>query len=166
MGSMNAGVRLAAGAGIALALLLPPPASAQNDDQALTGAYNASGAALFRQLSGGAGNIVLSPLSIGTAMAMALSGARGETDREMAGVLQQRLERPAMEAANAALRAGLAVYDKSAVAPRCPQGMQAVAPGRPLVPRHRGFDRLIFGYSRMGKSLGATSSSMLRGTPG
>jgi hypothetical protein len=35
-----------------------------------------------------------------------------------------------------------------------------------LVPRHRGFDRLILGYLRMGKSSGATSSSMLRGTPG
>ena len=130
MAAMKARVRFAAGVGIALALL-PPPASAQNEEHALTGAYNASGAALFRELSGGAGNIVLSPLSIGTAMAMALSGARGETEREMAGVLQQRLERPAMEAANAALRAGLAVYDKSAVAPRCPQGMQAVAPRSP-----------------------------------
>ena len=128
MGSMNARAGFATVAGIALALLAPPPATAQNDEQALTGAYNASGGALFKQLSGGAGNIVLSPLSIGTAMAMAMSGARGETEREMAGALQQRLERPAMEAANAALRAGLAVYDKSAVPPKCPQGMQAVAP--------------------------------------
>src|SRR5207302_9443240 len=108
MGSMNARAGFATLAGIALALLAPEPATAQNDEQALTGAYNGSGAALFKQLSGGAGNIVLSPLSIGTAMAMAMSGARGETEREMAGALQQRLERPAMEAANAALRAGLA----------------------------------------------------------
>jgi hypothetical protein len=35
-----------------------------------------------------------------------------------------------------------------------------------LVPRHRGFDRLIFDYFRTGKSSGATRSSMLRGTPG
>ncbi len=128
MGSMNARVGFAAVAGTALALLLSLPATAQNDQQALTGAYNASGAALFEQLSGGAGNIVLSPLSIGTAMAMALSGARGETEREMAGALKQRLDRPAMEAANGALRAGLAVYDKGAVRPKCPQGLQAVAP--------------------------------------
>ena len=35
-----------------------------------------------------------------------------------------------------------------------------------LVARHRDFDWLIFAYSRMGKSSGAMSSSMLRGTPG
>jgi tripartite-type tricarboxylate transporter receptor subunit TctC len=35
-----------------------------------------------------------------------------------------------------------------------------------LVARHKGFDRLIFGHFRMGKSSGATRSSMLRGTPG
>jgi hypothetical protein len=33
--------------------------------------------------------------------------------------------------------------------------------GARLVARHRGFDRLIFGHFRMGKSSGATSSSML-----
>jgi leukocyte elastase inhibitor len=128
---MNARVRLgvAAGtavAGMALGLLMPPPAIAQNDQQALTEAYNAGGSALFGQLSGSPGNIVLSPLSIGTAMAMALSGARGETEREMASVLQQRLDRPAMGAANGALRSALHTYDKSADLPKCPQGMQAV----------------------------------------
>jgi ATP-dependent protease ClpP protease subunit len=35
-----------------------------------------------------------------------------------------------------------------------------------LVPRHRGFDRLIFGHSRIGRCCGATRSSMLRATPG
>jgi serine protease inhibitor len=48
----------------------------QDDGQALTDAYNASGLALFKQLPGSSGNIVLSPFSVGTAMAMALSGAR------------------------------------------------------------------------------------------
>ena len=35
-----------------------------------------------------------------------------------------------------------------------------------LVPLHRGFDWLIFGHFRMGRFSGATSSSMLRWTPG
>ena len=35
-----------------------------------------------------------------------------------------------------------------------------------LVPLHRGFDWLIFGHFRMGRFSGATSSSMLRATPG
>jgi serpin B len=66
---------------------------------------------------------VLSPFSIGSAMAMALSGAREDTEREMARVLKQRLDRSAMEAANAAVLSGLRLYDKSAVAPKCRGGL-------------------------------------------
>src|SRR4051794_30494785 len=51
---------------------------------ALTAAYDASAHDLFTAFAARPGNIVLSPYSIGTAMAMALSGARGETEREMA----------------------------------------------------------------------------------
>jgi len=130
---MNRRAAMVAAAAMALALLTTPPAAlaqavaepppATADVRALTDAYNASGLALFRQLSGRPGNIVFSPLSVGTAMAMALSGARGETEREMAGVLKERLDRPAMEAANAALRSTLARYDKSGEAPKCPPGM-------------------------------------------
>ncbi len=73
----------------------PQVAAAQEagrkDVQALTRAYNASGQALFRDFSTGPGNIVFSPYSIGTAMAMVLAGTRGETEREMAAVLQQSL---------------------------------------------------------------------------
>jgi serpin B len=86
-------------------------------------AYNASGLALFHELSGKSGNIVLSPLSVGTAMAMALSGARGESAQEMAGVLKQSLDLSPMEAANAAVLSGLRAYDKSALPPKCPPGM-------------------------------------------
>jgi serpin B len=46
----------------------------------LTDAYNTSGQELLRRLSDSPGNIVLSPYSIGSAMSMALSGARGETE--------------------------------------------------------------------------------------
>jgi leukocyte elastase inhibitor len=110
----------------AIALLMTAPGRAQDDARALTEAYNAGGSALFKQVSAAPGNIVLSPLSVGTAMAMALSGARGETEREMASVLAQRLDRSAMAAANAALLTALKLYDKSAAS--CPQGMQITVP--------------------------------------
>jgi serpin B len=112
--------RLVLGLGMALAMSVLDGAGAA-DTSALTAAYNASGLSLLKQLSGkGGGNIVLSPLSIGTAMAMALSGARGDTAAEMAKGLQQSLAAGDMEAANAALMSTLHSYDKSAAAPKCP----------------------------------------------
>src|SRR5712691_6622018 len=94
---------VAALAGALLCALMVQGAAAQGQNQgqerekeqaaarALTGAYNASGQELFKRLSTGPGNIVFSPYSIGTAMAMALAGARGETEREMAAVLKHTL---------------------------------------------------------------------------
>ena len=107
----------------ALALLLPGGVAAQDTVQArlLTEAYNASGEGLFKQFP--PGNVVFSPYSIGTAMAMALAGARGETEREMIAALRQRLSRPEIAAANAAVLSTLNGYDKSAVPPTCPAGM-------------------------------------------
>jgi serpin B len=98
--------------------------NAPAQEQALTAAYNASGQDMFKRLSGASGNIVISPYSIGTAMAMALSGARGQTETEMASVLKQTLPRAAMDAANARARATLNGYDKSATPPTCPTGMK------------------------------------------
>jgi hypothetical protein len=71
----------AAIAGLVAAATLPHDASAQVGAQifALTDAYNASGWEPFSSLSESPGNIVLSPYSIGSAMSMALSGARGDT---------------------------------------------------------------------------------------
>jgi serpin B len=112
-------------AAAALALLLPASVAAQDTGQArvLTEAYNASGEGLFRQFP--SGNLVFSPYSIGTAMAMALAGARGETEREMIAALKQRLTRPDIDAANAAVLGILNGYDKSAVPPpTCPAGMR------------------------------------------
>jgi serpin B len=96
--------------------------SAQEQD--LTAAYNASGQALFRQFATQTGNIVVSPYSIGTAMAMALSGARGPTETEMASALKHRLSRTEIDAANGKLLATLNGYDKSAVQPICPPSMK------------------------------------------
>jgi serpin B len=93
------------------------------DVQALTRAYNASGQALFREFAARPGNIVFSPYSIGTAMAMVLAGARGDTEREMVAVLHHGLARGQIDDANASAIATLNGYDKGDVAPTCPSGM-------------------------------------------
>ncbi len=98
--------------------------SVQPEVQALTRAYNASGQMLFREFSAAPGNIVFSPYSIGTAMAMALAGTRGDTAREMATVLRQQLKPSQIDAANAAAIAILNGYDKSAMPPNCPAGFK------------------------------------------
>jgi serpin B len=119
-GAFIAGCAAAAG----LALLHPNGAAAQDTVQArmLAAGYNASGEGLFKQFP--PGNVVLSPYSIGTAMAMALAGARGETEREMIAALKQRLSRPEVDVANAAVLSILNGYDKSAVPPTCPAEMR------------------------------------------
>jgi serpin B len=83
----------------------PRPQSAQVG--ALTGAYNASGHDLFVALAGRPGNVVFSPSSVGTAMAMALSGARGATASEMAAVLHHTLSPVDVERAHAGWMAAL-----------------------------------------------------------
>ncbi len=50
-------------------------------------AYNRTGFDLFAKLAADPGNLVISPYSVGSAMAMAAVGARGETEREMMRVL-------------------------------------------------------------------------------
>ena len=111
-------------AAMSLVLLHPDGVAAQDTAQArmLTAGYNGSGEGLFKQFP--PGNVVFSPYSIGTAMAMALAGARGETEREMIAALKQRLSRPEIDAANAAVLSILNSYDKSAAPPTCPAGMR------------------------------------------
>jgi serpin B len=87
---------------------------------ALTSAYHASAHDLFTTFVGSPGNIVFSPYSIGTAMAMVLSGARGETASEMSRVLRHTLPREAIDRANASVLATLNGYDKSAEPVTCP----------------------------------------------
>ena len=101
-------------------------AAARADDlaqvRALTAAYNASGHDLFVQFAAKPGNIVFSPYSIGTAMAMALAGARGDTEREMASVLRHTLPLDAIDTANTRVLAVLNGYDRSGEAVACPAG--------------------------------------------
>src|SRR3984957_7235681 len=79
-------------AGFAGLLLAQAAAAAEPTPvRALTTAYNASGHDLFTQFVATPGNIVFSPYSIGTAMAMVLAGARGDTEREMTTVLRHSL---------------------------------------------------------------------------
>ena len=115
----------------ALAGLLPPSrglfaAAAQETSPArlLTQAYNASGQQLFKQLASAPGNIVFSPYSIGTAMAMALAGARGETERQMTRCCSSGCRATQIDTANAQVLATLNGYDRSAVPPTCPQGLR------------------------------------------
>jgi serpin B len=73
----------------------------------LVGGYNRTGERLFQALAKEPGNIVLSPYSVGTAMTMALVGARGATEAEMAKTLGLALPRGEVDAANAAILSSL-----------------------------------------------------------
>lgn len=93
------------------AALLASPLLAQVPDKAGRAAvvegYNRTGLRLFQALDQGSGNIVLSPYSVGSAMAMALAGARGETATQMAKVLSLEFPPAEIDRANAALLASL-----------------------------------------------------------
>jgi leukocyte elastase inhibitor len=108
---------------LALAMIAPARAAEEVPVRALTAAYNASAHDLFTTFAAAPGNIVLSPYSIGTAMAMAMSGARGDTATEMAQVLKQDLGREAIDAANARVLAVLNGYDTSAAPAGCPKSL-------------------------------------------
>lgn len=69
------------------------------DDLSLVTAFNASGYDLLKQFVAAPGNIVFSPYSIGSAMAMMLSGAKGDMAIEMASAPHQELDRSRMDAA-------------------------------------------------------------------
>jgi serpin B len=124
--------------GLLAAALMPSAGVAQEGTRALTDAYNASGQDLFRSFAAESGNkpgnMVLSPYSIGTAMAMVLAGARGDTEREMAGVLRHRQARQEIADANARALAVLNGYDQSSALPLCPWDMH-LAGGRCEMPR-------------------------------
>ncbi|MGD9923191.1 MAG: serpin family protein [Pseudorhodoplanes sp.] len=94
-------------------------AAAAQDIGSLTRAYNTSGQDLFRALSSTPGNLVLSPLSVGTAMAMVLAGARGATEAEMRTVLRHTLSGKAVGDANAQALAALLAGAQS-----CPDGFK------------------------------------------
>jgi serpin B len=108
---------------LVLATVAIDPRVGISQERDLTAAYNASGQDLFGRLSAREGNIVISPYSIGTAMAMVLSGARGDTEAEFMKVLGHSLQRPAIEAANKRVLVTLNGYDQSDAPPTCPTGL-------------------------------------------
>jgi serpin B len=77
----------------------------------LQGAYNTTGLSLLAGYSSRdpAKNVVLSPFSVGVAMAMAAHGASGETEQEMRRVLQHRLVRREVAEANTLILAMLRI---------------------------------------------------------
>jgi serpin B len=91
-------------------LLAATTQAADDATKAVASAYDATGRTLAGELAKSAdanANILLSPYSIGTAMAMALSGARGATEQDMATALKLTMPGAEMREANAALIAAL-----------------------------------------------------------
>jgi serpin B len=93
----------------------------------LARAYNAAGQRLFAQLAASPGNIVFSPYSVGTAVSMLISGARGDTASEMMRAMSMRMAADAIDAANAEMLSILNGYDQSASPPVCPPRTSANA---------------------------------------
>jgi serpin B len=93
----------------------------------LARAYNAAGQQLFGQLAVAPGNVVFSPYSVGTALSMLITGARGDTASEMMRALSMRMAADAIDAANAEMLSILNGYDQSNRPPACPP--QASASG-------------------------------------
>jgi serpin B len=93
----------------------------------LARAYNSAGQQLFGQLAAAPGNVVFSPYSVGTALSMLISGARGDTASEMMRALSMRMAADAADAANAEVLSILNGYDQSNRPPACPP--QATASG-------------------------------------
>src|ERR1039457_5973873 len=75
-------------------------------DSRIMPAINAFTAASYKQLTGGDGNLILSPFNIATALSMALAGARGQTAKEIQSVLRLHYD-SSSDAALGALRADL-----------------------------------------------------------
>src|SRR6266540_1443253 len=78
------------------------------DERALVGAWTGFALDLFRQLGAGDENLVLSPSSVATVLAMVLPGARGATAEEIAAVLRADLPSERLAEAAGALDVGLA----------------------------------------------------------
>jgi serine protease inhibitor len=95
------------GASAVAAAVIPVVSLAASGWGPLIAAFNGTGQRLLQAFAKAPGNIVISPYSIGSAMAMVLAGARGDNAAEMAKVLGQTLPRDEINTANAAVLASL-----------------------------------------------------------
>lgn len=86
-----------------LALTLLVAATVHAGERDVAPELNHFAAGSYRELARGSGNLIFSPFSISTVLSMALSGARGQTAREMAGVLDLTYPDSAYDAALASL---------------------------------------------------------------
>ncbi|ARQ02153.1 hypothetical protein CAK95_25915 [Pseudorhodoplanes sinuspersici] len=120
---------------LAFSLPLAPVSNAaeQAKGRPLTEAYNRSGQELLRAFAGQPGNIVFSPYSIGTAMAMVLSGARGDTQIEMHEVLRHALPVTEIDGANARALESFAAYNVSPESKPAPAATLRIANAMMLV---------------------------------
>lgn len=91
------------------------PAASETGITSLVDGNNAFGLDLYQSLRNRDGNLILSPFSISLALAMTYSGARGETETQMADVLNftsQEQTHPAFNALDLALEDTDIVLDK------------------------------------------------------
>ncbi len=98
------------------------PSRAEAAEMPLVKAYNQSGLELFKIFAEKPGNIVFSPYSIGSAMAMVLSGARGDTQADMLKALRQTLAASEIDPANA--KALAALMSGGEADAKCPDGFK------------------------------------------
>jgi serpin B len=93
---------------LAVALACAPSRlTAQANIDSLARDNTASALNLYREIATSPGNLILSPYSISSALAMTYAGARGETERQMARALCFSMGQDALHPAFAALQAGL-----------------------------------------------------------
>jgi serpin B len=123
---------------MALVFVAAAPGNVRADDSAksLARSFNAFGQDLFNRLAAKQpGNLVFSPYSIGAAMAMVRSGARGDTETELAAVLKQGQTRAQIEQASGELMAVLSGYESKAAADAQAAAQRAAPPAGGLPER-------------------------------
>jgi len=104
---------------------------AQADPASVAGSINTFGLDLHRRLAAGGGNLVTSPWSIESALAMTYAGASGKTKKQMATVLHFPDDEAAMHEGFAGLAADLkALADRSQA--RIKEGRKSGGPATPL----------------------------------